>query len=131
MSTSERQADLLAQVYRALDDVLDPCSIGRGVPSGLPDMGLVVRAKVECESDGSTRLDLVLRMTAPACTFQLYFDQQVRTRLASIAELDIIDLDWSAEFDWSDDDMSDALKQRLRDKRSRLLALTPSGAAPS
>ena len=55
--------------------------------------------------------------------FQPYFEQQVRERLATIDELDEVRIEWNSEFDWSDDDMSPSLKQRLREKRKNLLAL--------
>jgi metal-sulfur cluster biosynthetic enzyme len=119
---------LLVQVHRALDEVHDPCSVGRGVPAGLRDMGLVTRLELTPAEGGGTRLELALRMTAPACTFQLYFDQQVRARLAAIDGLDEVQLSWDERFDWSDDDMSPELKQRLRDKRRWLERAAGRGA---
>ena len=119
MLRADERAELLALVTAALDEVLDPCSIGRGVPAGLPDMGMVVYADVSA-ADGSTTLDLVLRMTAPGCTFQPYFEQQVRARLAQVPGLDRVELSWSEEWDWSNEDMSERLTDRLRAKRRRL-----------
>jgi metal-sulfur cluster biosynthetic enzyme len=114
------------RVSAALQQVLDPCSVGRGVPAGLVDMGMVKQVAVSSAPDGRRVLTVELRITSPACTFQPYFEQQVRERLSTIDELDELDevrIEWNADFDWSDDDMSPALKQRLRDKRKNLLAL--------
>jgi metal-sulfur cluster biosynthetic enzyme len=110
-------------VSEALQQVLDPCSVGRGVPAGLGDMGMVKRVALGSTPDGRSLVTVELRITSPACTFQPYFEQQVRERLAAIDELGEVRIEWNSDFDWSDDDMSPSLKQRLREKRKNLLAL--------
>lgn len=111
------------RVNQALQKVLDPCSVGRGVPAGLVDMGMVTGVELTTMPDGRAQAVIGLRITSPACTFQPYFEDQVRQSLAAIAELDEVHIQWSGVFDWSDDDMSPALKERLQDKRSRLLTI--------
>jgi metal-sulfur cluster biosynthetic enzyme len=113
----------LDRVSEALQQVLDPCSVGRGVPAGLVDMGMVKGMALGATPDGRSLLTLELRITSPACTFQPYFEQRVREQLATVAQLDEVRIEWDREFDWSDDDMSPGLKQRLRQKRENLLAL--------
>lgn len=113
----------IERVSEALQDVLDPCSVGRGVAAGLVDMGMVKGVGLSFTPDGRAMVTVELRITSPACTFQPYFEREVRDRLASIDEVDEIRIEWDSEFDWSDDDMSQALKQRLREKRQNLLAM--------
>jgi metal-sulfur cluster biosynthetic enzyme len=109
-------------VLSALDDVVDPCSVGRGIPAGLRDMGMVTSVALEPLPDGGLCAEIGLRTTSPACTFHLYFEQQVRAHVSCVPEVDAVQIRWSDEFDWSDDAMSDALKQRVREKRARLRA---------
>ena len=111
------------RISKALQGVLDPCSVGRGVPAGLVDMGMVKGVGLSSTPDGRCTVTVELRITSPACTFQPYFEREVRDRLAEVAEIDEVRIEWNADFDWSDDDMSEALQQRLREKRQHLLAM--------
>jgi len=113
----------IERVSEALQEVLDPCSVGRGVPAGLVDMGMVKGVGLSSTPDGRPMVTVELRITSPACTFQPYFEREVRARLAAIDGLDEVRIEWDSEFDWCDDDMSQALKQRLREKRQNLLAM--------
>lgn len=115
------------RVKEALQEVLDPCSVGRGVPAGLVDMGMVKAVEVGSAPDGHAVVAVELRITSPACTFQPYFEREVRERLGGLPGVGEVRITWNSEFDWSDDDMSPGLKQRLREKRHRLLAM----AAPT
>jgi len=111
------------RVKEALQEVLDPCSVGRGVPAGLVDMGMVKAVEVGSTPDGHAVVAVELRITSPACTFQPYFEREVRERLGGLPAVGEVRIAWDREFDWSDDEMSPALKQRLREKRQRLLTL--------
>jgi len=113
--------ELRRQVTAALDGVIDPCSVGRGVPAGLPDMGLVVDVESTTRSAGLYDVRVTLRLTAPGCSFQMYFDQQVKARLDEVPGLGAVEVVWSDQFNWSDDDLSDDLKRRLRNKRQLAL----------
>lgn len=113
----------VGRVNEALQGVLDPCSVGRGVPAGLVDMGMVKAVELSSAPDGHSIVTVELRITSPACTFQPYFERAVRERLGEVSEVGEVRITWDAEFDWSDDDMSPGLKQRLREKRHRLLAM--------
>jgi metal-sulfur cluster biosynthetic enzyme len=118
------------RVKDALQEVLDPCSVGRGVPAGLVDMGMVKAVEVGSAPDGRAIVAVELRITSPACTFQPYFEGEVRERLGELSGVGEVRITWDSEFDWSDDDMSPGLKQRLREKRHRLLALADTARQP-
>jgi metal-sulfur cluster biosynthetic enzyme len=118
------------RVKEALQQVLDPCSVGRGVPAGLVDMGMVKTVEVSSAPTGPAVVAVELRITSPACTFQPYFEREVRERLGELSGVGEVRITWDSEFDWSDDDMSPGLKQRLREKRHRLLAMADPARQP-
>jgi metal-sulfur cluster biosynthetic enzyme len=116
-----RGAEVEGRVREALNAVLDPCSIGRGVPAGLIDMGMIGGLELEPASPNRIRARITVRITSPGCAFGLHFDDQIRARLAPIEEIEEVEVLWNTDFDWSDDDMSDELKERLRRKRELIL----------
>ncbi|QIB65895.1 metal-sulfur cluster assembly factor [Kineobactrum salinum] len=108
-------------VIDALDRVIDPCSLGRGVPAGLEAMGMVKRV----ETDEAKRLvSVTLQLTSPACHFQSWFFERVREEVLSIPGVEECSVSFSKDFDWSDDSMSPALKERLSQRRRHQLELT-------
>lgn len=113
----------LDRVSEALQEVLDPCSVGRGVPAGLVDMGMVKGVELSAAPDGSAVVTVELRITSPACTFQPWFEREVRQHVGEVPDVGEVRIEWNRDFDWSDDDMSPALQQRLREKRHKLLAI--------
>lgn len=118
----------LERVREALQQVVDPCSVGRGVPAGLSDMGMVKGVRLDTTSTGRSTVTVELRITSPACTFQPYFEREVHERLDTIEAVDEVQIEWDKTFDWSDDDMSQSLKLRLREKRQRLLAMADASS---
>ncbi|MFB2598651.1 metal-sulfur cluster assembly factor [Herbiconiux sp. P17] len=120
---SGQKVPSIETVRKALGGVVDPCSVGRGVPAGITDMGMVKSIVIAHRPAGGIRVDLEMRLTSPGCTFQLYFDEEIRTRVTSLTDIDEVAVTWSHEFDWSDEDMSADLKGRLREKRRRLLEI--------
>ena len=114
-----------ALVRAAADQVADPCSVGRGVPAGLVEMGMLVSVEVGAEEGWSARgIGVELRLTSPACTFQLYFERALRERLRGMGftETEELEVVWDRRFDWSDDDMGADLKRRLGEKRRAMMA---------
>ena len=96
----------LERVREALQQVVDPCSVGRGVPAGLSDMGMVKGVGLDSTSTGRSTVTVELRITSPACTFQPYFEREVRERLDTIEASTRSGSNGTRTFDWSDDDMS-------------------------
>lgn len=108
--------NLLPRINEALDKVVDPCSVGRSVPAGLVDMGMVSSVSV-VDGDGGPRANVTLRLTSPGCHFQHWFTERVTDEIARVSGIEGVDISWSTDFDWTDDDMSTSLKARLRAKR--------------
>jgi len=121
LAVLERPTTVEQLVHEALNDVIDPCSAGRGVPAGLQDMGMVDGVGFAPATDGRSVVQINLRLTSPGCTFQLYFERELHERLDRLPEVERLDIVWSKRFDWDDRDMSPALKQRLRRKRVSML----------
>lgn len=128
MSATTREAGLAARVRAAVNEVLDPCSVGRGVPAGLFDMGMVEQLEVRSGDAGPPGVEMKLRLTSPGCTFQLYFERELRERLDGLGiPEDRVGIEWSKRFDWSDENMSAELQSRLRRKRELVLRRAHSG----
>jgi len=104
-------------VLAALDRVVDPCSVGRGVPAGLNEMGMI--KSIDLDPDHGS-VAVTLQLTSPGCHFQLWFYERVSEEVATVPDINICTVEFSKDFDWSDDAMSEGLKQRLRDKRRQL-----------
>lgn len=109
---SAETGSLLARINDALNRVIDPCSIGREVPAGLIDMGMVKSVTVE-----DAHAQITVRLTSPGCQLQTWFDERITTEVTQLPEIRHVDIAWSTVFDWSDDDMSEPLKVRLQHKR--------------
>lgn len=96
---------LRSRVQEALGRVSDPCSIARGTPIGLVDMGLVIDIRLDERAEG-TVIHLTLRMTTPGCMYWTYFETAAKTELMAInGVLDVL-FSWSDAYDWDPDMMS-------------------------
>jgi metal-sulfur cluster biosynthetic enzyme len=93
---------LRSAVITALDLVVDPCSVARGEPLGVVEMGLLTHLSVVPTATGF-KVVLQLRLTSPGCLFWSHFEQQARERLLAIEEIKAVDIDWSTDFDWEPD----------------------------
>ena len=106
-----------ARVEEALDRVVDPCSVGRQLPAGLLEMGLVDGILLTEDGEGAARVTVRARLTSPACHFQLWFDERIRGEVADVPGVSGVTVEWSKSYDWSDERMSPRLKRRIRAKR--------------
>ena len=121
--------DVAARVREALNHIHDPCGQAMGIPIGLADMGLVRSLEVRPHSHGWV-VDLKLRLTAPGCTYYFYFEQQIRDRLARVPSIATLNVAYDAVADWTPEDMSEAARLRLQERRRRaLIALEQRDAA--
>ncbi len=109
--------EVVAWVVARVNDVPDPCSVTRGVPIGLADMGLVNGIEVRRVED-RWQVGLQIRFTSPACLFGPEFEEQIRARLATSEHIELIELQWSPDFNWSRDDIAPQARARLDRLRS-------------
>jgi metal-sulfur cluster biosynthetic enzyme len=61
-AAAETDASVEAAVRRALEKVVDPCSIATGVPINLADMGMI--KEIVCATGN---VKVILRLTSPIC----------------------------------------------------------------
>jgi len=111
------QSDTRELVLAALDRVVDPCSVGRHVPAGLVEMGMVDSVEVVAGPDGRGEARIELQLTSPGCHFKVWFDERIQDEVSQVEGVDAISIAWSQRWDWDDSKMSDGLKERLRAKR--------------
>lgn len=117
-------------VRRALNAIIDPCSIEAGLPAGLDDMGLVRNVEVR---PGEVTVHLAI--TSPGCMMGPSFVSSARealTKLPGISHADVVLSDWA---DWSEDAMSPDYRDRLErvrlQRRRRLPLLVVNRQTPN
>src|SRR5581483_6871892 len=118
-----------ATIREAINQVVDPCSAGRGVAIGLTDMGLVRDVRIRREG-GRVEVEVDMRVTSPGCMFAVEFDAQIRHHLRSLGA-DRVLVDWDAEtLDWSPADIEPSARHRLVGYRARMNQVIPDTAVP-
>ncbi len=103
-----------AAIRRALDVVVDPCSVQAGAPLGLLDLGLV--AGWELGDDG--HLVVRLCLTSPGCTLFPQMIAAAEAELARIPEVRTAAVELDLATVWTEarmtEDGRDALARRRR-----------------
>jgi metal-sulfur cluster biosynthetic enzyme len=101
-------------VRRALDKVLDPCSVGAGDPMGLDAMGLV-RA-IAIDADGNVTVDV--RLTSGSCLMHGVFIDGAEEHVGSLPGVRSVALRFDAGVEWDPDmireDIRVARMERLK-----------------
>jgi metal-sulfur cluster biosynthetic enzyme len=100
---------LVEQVHRALERVVDPCSIATGVPITLADMGLIEDVAV---TDG--RAHIRLRVTSPFCMHIGNMHERILDVVGEVPGVDGVDLDVDDGMTWLPSMMAPESQRRLR-----------------
>ncbi|MGI9659165.1 MAG: metal-sulfur cluster assembly factor [Gaiellaceae bacterium] len=116
---------LVARVRAAVNEIPDPCSVSQGIPTGLVDMGLLCDIELGPDDNGRHDVLVRLRLTGPGCFYGIHFEREIRQRLEAMADVAEIDVDFSREFDWTQDDIAPHIQEQLRERRERLIATLP------
>lgn len=87
---------ILAQVREALDDVLDPCSVGVGNPTSIVELGLV--EDITC-TDGQVRV--VLCVTAPVCLMVAPMFEAIRDATSAIDGVGSVEVNLDPTVVWT------------------------------
>jgi metal-sulfur cluster biosynthetic enzyme len=115
MSTTSA-APSLDDVTAALDDIVDPCSIGIGVPMSVREMGLVRHVAI---SPGGV-VDVHLRMTSPGCHMgALVFEPAINERLAAVTGVIEVRVEFIEAVGWTENDIAPERRRQLVALRSR------------
>ena len=108
-------------VQRVANDIPDPCGLAQGVTIGLVDMGLIRKVDVQPVDEGWD-VAIRIRLTTPGCFYFLYFEREIRRRLAASGHIKSLHIEWDPEFDWTPDDLSETARLQLAQRRRMLLA---------
>ena len=99
-------------VQRALERVVDPCSIATGVGISLVDMGMVQSVEVNA---GTVRV--VLKLTSPVCWQAANIIEQVESVVGELEGVTSVECVLDAQTQWMPQDMNPAVQQKLRSVR--------------
>jgi metal-sulfur cluster biosynthetic enzyme len=98
-----------AAVRRALDRVVDPCSIATGVPITLAEMGLI--AGVEISGPVAT---VQLRVTSPFCMHIGNMQERIAAVVGDVDGIDEVRIDIDDGMEWLPTMMAPEASARLR-----------------
>ena len=92
---TESDRRIVAMVWEALDQVVDPCSVAHGRPLSVIDMGLVRGVEAV---DGSVTVKLFL--TSPICTMIGKFQEMAEEALLPIPGVEHVTVQGDNGLDW-------------------------------
>jgi len=104
-----------SEIRRAINAILDPCSVAMTEPVGINDLGIVERVDV----DGSAvRVHLLL--TSPHCLYVGHFQDRIEAAVGALPGVDAVEVRLSDSTDiWDEGRMSEAARMRLARRRRR------------
>ncbi len=120
MPTKER-------VRACLSKIVDPCSVGTGLPLNVLEMGLLRDIEIR---DG--HVTVRLRLTTPMCMLVPYFLDEVQTRVGALPDVESVTCETDAGMDWEPMMMSEEARRRrqqLREDWDRKLGFIPGGSS--
>jgi metal-sulfur cluster biosynthetic enzyme len=131
MSEANDNAEPLREaVLAAADEISDPCSVAAAQPLGIAEMGLV-RELILTPTSGGHAVQIVLRLTAPGCLYWVYFERELRARIAALTGVTEVVVRRDPSYDWSEDDIAPVARRRLAEGRARRVAeVTASRGLP-
>jgi metal-sulfur cluster biosynthetic enzyme len=101
-------ATSVAEVYRVLDGIVDPCSVSHGVPMGIDEMGLV--RSVTIDDAGHVVVDM--RLTSPCCLMVGYFSTEAKARVGALPGVRSVELRHDTGMDWTPSMITPAAEAR-------------------
>ena len=115
---------LRREVFRSLDEIKDPCSVGFGDPMGLVEMGLVRSVEISPDHDVS----VCLRLTSPFCEMIGFFKTAAAEKISDLPTVGSVAVEADSGFDWSPEYMSPFRQEQRRDRLRTLRdAARPGG----
>lgn len=105
-------------VLRALNEIVDPCSVRTGAPAGLVDMGLVGDIDIRPTSPGRCVVAVQIGVTEPGCFMIGPFAVEARERLRRLPDVDDVEVGFRTSTGWTEDDMTSEYRLRLAAVRS-------------
>lgn len=115
-------------LYRALEQVFDPCSVLNGTPLNVVEMGLIREVAHERES-----VRVCLLLTDPFCPYFLELMHRVERALTALPGVQHVRFEASDDMLWTPERLAAAARERLAQHRVGRFAqlqakpLTPQG----
>ena len=95
-------------VWEALRQCYDP-----ELPVNIVDLGLIYRCALHLRDNGSTRISIVMTLTAPGCSMSEDIVEDVRGRILAIDGVEHVDVDIVFDPPWDASKLSEAAKLEL------------------
>lgn len=111
-------------IRRALNQVIDPCSVAAGCAAGLDDMGLVRSVSLHDGSAG-THVEVIIAVTEYGCLMGAPFATEAYKALCALPGVAHVEVLLDDRFDWVPEDMTYAYQSRLHEHRSRRHGVIP------
>ena len=92
-------------VRACLREIVDPCSVGTGLPLNILEMGLLRDIEIT-----SGHVAVRLRLTTPMCMLVPYFLDQVQTRVGALPDVESVTCEADAGLDWDPAMMSEGAR---------------------
>lgn len=106
-------ADLRAKVENLLDEIIDPCSAGMGMPIGLMSMGLIKELNLSTVAPEKQKVEILLRLTSPCCMMAPHFAVQAKSKLEQVEEIVEVEVKVCPKIDWEPSHMHPDVRSRL------------------
>lgn len=114
------------EVIEALDEVIDPCSVGSAVPLTMREMGLIEDLAVSDAGDVAIRL----RMSSPGCLMGgYYFEPRIKAVLGRFDAIRGVSISFGDPLTWTEAEISETGRRKLAEHR-RSMAAKPLGSRP-
>jgi metal-sulfur cluster biosynthetic enzyme len=115
-------AAIIADVRDLANRIPDPCGLAQALSIGMVDMGLV-RSVEAVREHGAWNITVRARVTSPECLHFVYFERELRAALGARADIGQVHIEWDSGLDWLPEDMSEAARARLRERRHQIAAV--------
>ena len=99
-------------VRACLSEIIDPCSVGTGLPLNILEMGLLKDIDIQ---DGHVAVRL--RLTTPMCMLFPHFLDEAQSKVGALPDVESVTCETDAGFDWGPEMMSVVAKSRLQELR--------------
>lgn len=103
-------------VRRALDAIIDPCSVAAGAPAGIDELGLLSEVGVRSAPEGA-HVSVGIRLTDPVCMMGAAFLASVRVVLAELPGVATAEVWLDERSDWTPEEMAEGYRVRLERAR--------------
>ncbi|MCB1486531.1 MAG: DUF59 domain-containing protein [Bauldia sp.] len=97
-------------VIAALDEVIDPCSVGAGAPLTVNEMGLIKDVRISPEG----KVAILLRLSSPGCLMGgYYFEPRIKECVGRVQGVTEVTLELGDPLSWTEDEITEEGRRKL------------------